>query len=103
MCMFTYTFLLKYALVCLLIFNLTFNLPKFLERSLLKNYSCYHGTISAILKDIFFPPCILLFNHTNLRYEEDFRVQQSHTAGRNGSFYICVWRMLRMNQGFANT
>jgi len=72
-----------------------FNLPQFLERSLFKNYSCYSGTISAILKDIFFPLFTLLFNHTSLRYEEDVRVQQSHMAGRNRNFCICVWRMLR--------
>lgn len=55
---------------------------------LLKNYSC--GTISAILKDIVFPPFTLIFNHISLRYEENFRVYKSETAGRNG-FFLCLY------------
>lgn len=73
---------------------------------LLKNYSC--GTISATLKHIVFPPFTLIFNHTSLRYEENFRVYQSQTAG-NGFFRICVFvsggclRVEWMEQRFANT
>lgn len=66
---------------------------------LLKNYSC--STISAILKDIVFPPFTLIFNHTRVRYEENFRVHESQMAGRNGFFCICVWRMLRSGKNGA--